>query len=183
LFKVQTIPWYSKYNYRFPVLTLKRIALLMMRPLPSKFLLLTIILSAVTVQALIPQAVRQAQHQVKPDSQSINIQRELTVSGAATESGTPVLKAEKVSPTRTGKDLLTENCRVYPVPATSDLTVSGIENVSLLEIFDVTGNKIISEQCEGTDIKTFNISHLARGVYFLRLTTPLGAVMKRFVKE
>jgi len=155
----------------------------MMRPLPSKFLLLTIIFSAVTVQALIPQAVRQAQHQVKPDSQSINIQRELTVSGAATESGTPVLKAEKVSQTRTGKDLLTENCRVFPVPATSDLTVSGIENVSLLEIFDVTGNKIISDQCEGTDIKTFNISHLARGVYFLRLTTPLGAVMKRFVKE
>lgn len=155
----------------------------MMRPLPSKFLLLTIFFSAVTVQALIPQAVRQAQHQVKPDSQSINIQRESTVSGATTESGTTVLKAERVSPARTGKELLTDNCRVYPVPATSDLTVSGIENVSLLEIFDVTGNKIISEQCEGVDIKTFNISHLARGIYFIRLTTPLGAVMKRFVKE
>ncbi len=180
---VETISDYSKYNYRFPLLTLKRILLLMARPLPLKFLLLTIIFSAITIQAGLPQAVHQAQQRTKPDSQIINILKEVTVSGTATEADTAVLKAEKVAPSRTGKDLLTNNCRVYPVPATSDLSVSGIENVSLLEIFDVMGNRIISEQCGGVDIKTLNISHLARGVYFIRLTTPLGAVMKRFVKE
>lgn len=155
----------------------------MVKPLPLKFLLLTIIFPAITIQVGLSQAVHQAQQLSKPDSQLINIPKEVPVSGTTTEAGTAVLKAEKVSPARTGKDLLTDNFRVYPVPATSDLSVSGIENVSRLEIFDVMGNKIISEQCEGVDIKTLNISHLARGIYFIRLTTPLGAVMKRFVKE
>ncbi len=155
----------------------------MVRPLPLKLLLLTIIFQAITIQAGLPQAVSQAQNRTRPDSQLINITKEVTVAGTATEGDTVVLKAEKVAASHTGKDLLTENCRVYPVPATSDLYVSGIENVSLLEIFDVMGNRIISEQCGGVDIKTLNISHLARGIYFIRLTTPLGAVMKRFVKE
>jgi hypothetical protein len=155
----------------------------MVRPLPSKFLLLTIIFSALTIQAGFPQAADQAQLRANPDSQLISMPAEVPVTGTAAETGTTVLKAEKVSPARTGKELLTDNLRIYPVPATSDLSVSGIENVSLLEIFDVMGNKIISEQCEGMDIKTLNISHLARGIYFIRLTTPLGAVMKRFVKE
>ncbi|MFZ2285950.1 MAG: T9SS type A sorting domain-containing protein [Bacteroidales bacterium] len=155
----------------------------MMRPLPLKFFLLTIIFSAITCQAAIPQGLQKSKHSIKTDNQPIDTQREITVPVIATETGTVALKADKVSPARAGKELLTENSRVYPVPATSDLTVTGLENVSLLEIFDVMGNKIISEQCEGMDIKTLNISHLARGIYFLRLTTPLGAVMKRFVKE
>lgn len=183
MFMVETISGDSKYNYCFLLLTLKRISLLMARPLPLKFLLLTIIFPAITIQAGLPQAVHQAQQRTKPDSQLIDMPKEVAVPGTTVEAGTVVLKAEQVSPPRTGKDLLTDNCRVYPVPATSDLSVSGIENVSLLEIFDVMGNKIISEQCEGVDIKTLNISHLARGIYFIRLTTPLGAVMKRFVKE
>lgn len=155
----------------------------MVKPLPLKFLLLTIIFPAITIQAGLPQAVHQAQQRTKPDTQLVNMPKEMPVTGTTVEMGTAVLKAEKVSHARTGKDLLTDNCRVYPVPATTDLSVSGLENVSLLEIFDVMGNKIISEQCEGVDIKTLNISHLARGIYFIRLTTPLGAVMKRFVKE
>lgn len=148
-----------------------------------KFLLLAIIFPAITIHAGLPQAVHQAQQRTKPDSQLIIIPKEVPVSGQTGEAGTTILKAEKVFPARTDKNLLTDNCRVYPVPATSDLSVSGLENVSLLEIFDVMGNKIISEKCEGIDIKTLNISHLARGIYFIRLTTPLGDVMKRFVKE
>ena len=155
----------------------------MMRPLPLKLFLLTIIFIAVTCQAAIPQGLQKSKHSIRPDSQPVETQKEITVPVNTIETGTVALKADKVSPARAGKELLTENSRVYPVPATSDLTVSGLENVSLLEIFDVMGNKIISEQCEGMDIKTLNISHLARGIYFLRLTTPLGAVMKRFVKE
>lgn len=155
----------------------------MMRPLPFKTLLLTILFSAVTFQAIIPQAVHQAKQPTTPDSQLLNAIRETTVPAMTVEDGTTALISEKVSPVRTDKNLLTGNCRVYPVPALNELTISGIENVTQLEVFDVTGNKIISEKCDGIEIKTFNISHLARGVYFIRLTTPLGAVMKRFVKE
>jgi Secretion system C-terminal sorting domain len=155
----------------------------MMRPLPLKFLLLTIVLSAIAAQAVLPQGVQRAKQSIRAENQLIDSQKEMTVTGINAEAGTVALKAEKVLPARTGKELLADNCRVYPVPASNELTVSGIGNVSLLEIFDVTGNKIISEHCEGMDIKILNISHLARGIYFIRLTTPLGAVMKRFVKE
>ncbi len=155
----------------------------MMRPLPLKFLLISILFSAIAGQAAVPQALQKARQNSISDSQLIDIHKELPASGLASEPGTVALKSEKASQTRTDKALLADRCRIYPVPATSELTVSGIENVSVLEIFDVTGNKIISEQCEGMDIKTLNISHLARGIYFVRLTTPLGGVMKRFVKE
>lgn len=155
----------------------------MMRPLPVKFLLLSVLLSAITFQALMSQAVTQAQARIKPDSQLINIQKEITASGNVPDAAAVVMKSEKAPTARTIRELLTENCRVYPVPASSELTVSGMENVSVMEIFDVTGNKLSSEQCEGSDVKTINISHLARGIYFIRLTTPFGGVMKRFVKE
>ena len=155
----------------------------MMRPLPVKTLLLTIIFSAVTFQATIPQAVHQAKPVTPPDSQVLVASGEATISNLNARSGNSAVITEKASTVVADKNLLTGNCRVYPVPALNELTVSGIENVTQLEVFDVTGNRIISEKCEGIEIKTFNISHLARGVYFIRLTTPLGAVMKRFVKE
>jgi len=155
----------------------------MMRPLPAKTLLLTFLCTAITFQALTPQAVNQAKQSTTPDNQLLNTVREITAPSVPSEVGISSSMTEKGSPLRQDKNLLTENCRVYPVPALNDLTVSGIENVSLLEVFDVTGKRIISEKCDGIEIKTLNISHLARGIYFIRLTTPLGAVMKRFVKE
>ena len=155
----------------------------MMRPLPLKFLLISILFSAIAGQAAVPQAFQKAKQNSISDSQLIDIPKEMPASGLTSEPGTVALKSENVSQAHTDKALLADRCRIYPVPATSELTVSGIENASVLEIFDVTGNKIISEQCEGMDIKTLNISHLARGIYFVRLTTPLGGVMKRFVKE
>ncbi len=155
----------------------------MMRPLPAKTLLLTILFTAYTFQAALPQAVPQAKPRTMPDNQLLNAAREITVPSMTADSGAAALISEKVSQARTDKNILTDNYKVYPVPAINELTVSGIENVSLFEVFDVTGNRIISEKCDGIEIKTFNISHLARGIYFIRLTTPLGAVMKRFVKE
>ena len=94
---VETIRGNSKYNYRFPSLTLKRISLRMVRPLPLKFLLLIIIFPAITIQAGFPQAVHQAQQHIKPDSQLINIPKEGAVSGTTAEVDTTVLKTEKVS--------------------------------------------------------------------------------------
>jgi hypothetical protein len=155
----------------------------MMRPLPAKTLLLTFLCTAIAFQALLPQAVNQARQSTTPDSQLLNVTREITAPSTNSEAGISASMTEKGSPLRQDKFLLTENCKVYPVPALNDLTVSGIENVSLLEVFDVTGKRIISEKCDGIEIKTLNISHMARGIYFIRLTTPLGAVMKRFVKE
>jgi hypothetical protein len=72
---------------------------------------------------------------------------------------------------------------IYPVPARTDITVTDIDDVKFIEIYDVTGKRLITEICESDYEKTIPVSHLARGVYFIRFTTQQGTVMKRFVKE
>jgi hypothetical protein len=72
---------------------------------------------------------------------------------------------------------------VYPVPVHSILTASGIEDVTLIEVYDLTGNKIFSEKCQGENFRQLNVASLSHGIYFIKFTTPQGSVMQRFVKE
>jgi len=84
----------------------------------------------------------------------------------------------------TGVDeTLAGKIRIYPVPARSDIYAENISDVTLIEIFDITGNKQITEAVNGQDQVRIPVSHLARGVYFLRLKTEHGTIMKRFIKE
>ncbi|MCI0523550.1 MAG: T9SS type A sorting domain-containing protein, partial [Bacteroidales bacterium] len=80
-------------------------------------------------------------------------------------------------------DPLSGRLKLYPIPARTEIYAEGIDDVTLIEIFDVTGNKHISEICDSEHVKEIPVGHLARGVYFMRLTTPGGSVMKKFVKE
>lgn len=73
--------------------------------------------------------------------------------------------------------------RIYPVPAREELTASGLSGVTMIEVFDVTGDKVSAIRCEGDSLVNIPVGHLPRGIYFVRLTTENGAVMKRFVKE
>jgi len=72
---------------------------------------------------------------------------------------------------------------IYPVPVHSTLTASDIEDVTLIEIFDLTGNKIFAETCQGENFKQLQVGNLSHGIYFIKFTTPQGSVMQRFVKE
>ena len=99
------------------------------------------------------------------------------------EDGSTAVYTVTVSLSTGVTDALAGQYRIYPVPAHSEVTATGIEDVKLIEIFDVTGNKLITVICEGEDLKVIPVSQLVRGVYFIKFTTPQGAVMKRFVKE
>ncbi len=99
------------------------------------------------------------------------------------EDGSTAVYTVTISLSTGIQDALTGSYRIYPVPARSEITAAGIEDVTRIEIFDVTGNKLISEICEGMNQKDISVSHLAHGIYFIRFTTHGGAVMKRFVKE
>lgn len=149
----------------------------MKRPLPAKILLLAIILLTGSFQTVLTQAAPQSRYQRATDLQA----HVMDTLGAG--NGTVAITRSRVSVAAAREGLSASKYKVYPVPAHGDLTVSGTDDVTLLEIYDVTGKKILSEDCEGESIKPLNISHLARGLYFIRLTTPRGAVMKRFVKE
>ena len=81
------------------------------------------------------------------------------------------------------EDNLSGKFRIYPVPAFDELTAAGLEGATLIEIFDVTGNKVSAVRCDDETTVMIPVAHLSRGLYFMRLTTTEGFVMKRFVKE
>jgi hypothetical protein len=73
--------------------------------------------------------------------------------------------------------------RLYPVPARDEITAEGIEGVTMIEIFEVTGNKVTAIRCEGDTVREIPLTNLPRGLYVMKLTTPDGVVMKKFVKD
>ncbi len=55
-----------------------------------------------------------------------------------------------------------------------------------MEVYDVYGKVVRSvvETCHGTSLQTrINVSGLAEGMYFVRVTTEAGMVTKTFVKR
>jgi len=60
------------------------------------------------------------------------------------------------------------NAIIYPNPATREVNFSNINNGSLIEILDVTGNIHIKEIYAGRSI---DISRLNSGVYFIRISS------------
>jgi len=76
-----------------------------------------------------------------------------------------------------------QKIKLYPVPVISDLYIDNIVNVTRIEIFDVMGNKHISETCDNQDHLSIPVSQLPRGIYFIRFTTPGSSAIRRFTKE
>lgn len=78
---------------------------------------------------------------------------------------------------------LQEKIKFYPVPVKTDLNLENISSVTVIEIFDVMGKKHISQACNKQEQMSIPVSHLPKGVYFIRFVTPGTPVMKRFIKE
>ena len=79
---------------------------------------------------------------------------------------------------------LSGSVTLYPNPANSMLNVQwamGNEDATI-ELFDVYG-KLLQTMPVAGEITTVNVSGLADGMYFVRVTTDAGAVTKTFVKR
>jgi hypothetical protein len=81
------------------------------------------------------------------------------------------------------EDNLSGRFRIYPVPAQDEITAAGLEGATVIEIFDVTGNKVAAVRCDDETTVKIPLANFSRGLYFMRITTAEGFVMKRFVKE
>jgi hypothetical protein len=78
---------------------------------------------------------------------------------------------------------LDNNILIYPVPASTVLNIKNIINVRSVEILDVTGKVIIKlNDLNQQEIK-IPVSNLTRGMYFLKLTTHEGKIIRRFIKS
>ena len=111
----------------------------------------------------------------------------VVILSAQIASGQSALKDESKGTGVNISDSLTvnfaRNIKLYPVPVVSDLLIDNISNVTMIEIFDVMGNRNISEVCDHQDHLSISVSHLPRGIYFIRFTTPRASAIKRFTKE
>ena len=73
---------------------------------------------------------------------------------------------------------------LYPNPAKEyvDIRVDGDLNVTAMEVYDVYG-KLVNTVIVNDNPTRINVSGLADGMYFVRVTTEAGAVTKTFVKK
>ena len=85
------------------------------------------------------------------------------------------------------QDHLTQSIILYPNPAKEVVNVqctmnNGQFEVTGIEVFDVYG-KLINTVDVVDNLTRINVSGLADGMYFVRVTTDQGAVTKAFVKR
>ena len=75
--------------------------------------------------------------------------------------------------------------KVYPNPTTGELRIENGElRVKEVEIFDVVGKKVYTNHLITTSSNhLINISHLQAGVYFVRIQTEAGEVVRKVLKE
>jgi hypothetical protein len=93
-------------------------------------------------------------------------------------------KWEDLVGTITGiKDLSVKNPVICPVPVSEVLTISNVSDVTMIEIFDITGRKVKSVKTEVTDNYRIPVNNLFRGLYLLKATTSKGIHVMRFVKS
>lgn len=78
-------------------------------------------------------------------------------------------------------DFTKESVIVYPVPVkervhikTNTITIKGVE------MYDLFGKK---QKINTTDLESINVTHLAAGVYFLKITGEKGTIVKKIIKN
>ena len=74
--------------------------------------------------------------------------------------------------------------RVYPNPTTGELTITNYElGITSIEIFDIYGRNLLSNHLiTSSSSHLINIAHFPAGVYFVKISTDVGEVVKKIVK-
>ena len=74
---------------------------------------------------------------------------------------------------------------IYPNPTNRELRITSEKSqVTSIEIFDVSGRKLPMSTVSFKSLETLiDISHLTSGLYFLKINTEAGEVIKKVLKE
>jgi hypothetical protein len=59
--------------------------------------------------------------------------------------------------------------RIYPVPASQELNITGKDPLQSMEIFDLSGRKMLEQKAENTRTVQLDVSGLKEGNYLLRI--------------
>ena len=91
----------------------------------------------------------------------------------------------EVKPSGIEEDALLSEINVIPNPTMGELHVtSDVLHMADIEIFDISGKKITSHHLiTSSSNHLINITHLPAGIYFLKIYTNAGEVVKKIIKQ
>ena len=69
---------------------------------------------------------------------------------------------------------------IFPNPSSNFLTIQGIQENSVITIFDINGKQILNKQLS---TKQIDVSHLQNGEYIIKIKDRTGTITKKFIKE
>jgi len=77
----------------------------------------------------------------------------------------------------------THTLKLYPIPASSYLTIDIADNVEKIEIISNNGVRSETDIIKANDQYRINVSSLAPGIYIIKVYTPDNVMTKKFMKE
>ena len=78
---------------------------------------------------------------------------------------------------------LASSLNIYPNPVSDVLFVEAEMNIEEVVVYDVYGRRQVAETPSHQEVMTIEVSSLNSGVYFVKVKTENGEVVKRFVKK
>jgi len=74
-----------------------------------------------------------------------------------------------------------DNIKLYPNPCKDKLFINSSQNIKLIEIFDVSGKKLITLKNLNTTYEKLNIKNYKPGIYFLKIFTDNEITTRRII--
>ena len=80
-------------------------------------------------------------------------------------------------------EIIEKTTEIYPNPATDNINiVSYAELINSVEVYNLSGQKVISKQVRATTTK-LKTNNLAKGVYIVDIKTKVSSVKKKIIIE
>lgn len=80
------------------------------------------------------------------------------------------------------KSFSSKNLKMYPNPATNNLTIDGINSIENIEVYNIIGQRVINLNPKSTSV-TLNVSGLQKGIYVVKTTVDGSVASSKFIKE
>ena len=81
------------------------------------------------------------------------------------------------------EDKFTNNISIYPNPVKDRLYIETESEIEEVIVYDIYGRHQVTESPSHQEMISIDISNLNSGVYFVKINTANGNIVKRFVKE
>ena len=96
------------------------------------------------------------------------------------------VKSEKVCVKTLGDGIeeLSASVNIYPNPAVHEMYIATELEVESISVYDIYGRMTTVYGLQTTDfVHSVNVADLEAGVYFLKVVTNEGEIVKRFIKK